>query len=244
MHDNHTIAAPVADASASGLAVVVGGSGGIGAALAAQLQHEGRYAQVLVLSRRSTPALDITDEASVEAAASAIAATGLPLRLLLIASGVLHGPGMQPEKSLSALNPAALAQAFAVNATGPALLLKHLLPLLPRQGRAVCAALSARVGSIGDNQLGGWYAYRASKAALNQLVHSAAIELRRQRPQALCVVLHPGTVDTGLSAPFAKAGLQVRSAEVAAAQLLAVLDGLAPQHSGGFYDWQGKEVPW
>lgn len=244
MHDNHTIAAPVADASASGLAVVVGGSGGIGAALAAQLRHEGRYAQVLALSRRSTPALDITDEASVQAAATAIAATGLPLRLLLIASGVLHGPGMQPEKSLSALDPAALAQAFAVNATGPALLLKHLLPLLPRQDRAVCAALSARVGSIGDNQLGGWYAYRASKAALNQLVHSAAIELRRQRPQALCVVLHPGTVDTGLSAPFAKAGLQVRGAELAAAQLLAVLDGLGPQHSGGFYDWQGKEVPW
>ena len=166
------------------------------------------------------------------------------MRLLVIASGVLHGPGMQPEKSLAALDAAALAQLFAVNATGPAMVMKHLLPLLPKQGRAVCAALSARVGSIGDNQLGGWYTYRASKAALNQLVHTAAIELRRLRPQALCVALHPGTVDTGLSAPFAKTGLDVRGPAEAAAQLLAVLDGLTPQDSGGFYDYRGEPVPW
>ena len=244
MEHTDTIAAPSGDASQNGLAVVIGGSGGIGAALVAQLQREARYAQVLALSRRSTPTLDVTDEASIVAWAAQLAAGGLPLRLLVIASGILHGPGMQPEKSLAALEAAALAQLFAVNATGPALVLKHLLPLLPKQGRAVCAALSARVGSIGDNQLGGWYAYRASKAALNQLVHTAAIELRRQRPQALCVTLHPGTVDTGLSAPFAKTGLDVRSPEVAASQLLAVLDGLAPQHSGGFYDYRGELVPW
>jgi NAD(P)-dependent dehydrogenase (short-subunit alcohol dehydrogenase family) len=244
MQHTDTLTTLPGDASQNGLAVVIGGSGGIGAALVAQLQREARYAQVLALSRRSTPTLDVTDETSIVAWAAQLAAGGLPLRLLVIASGILHGPGMQPEKSLAALEAAALTQLFAVNATGPALVLKHLLPLLPKQGRAVCAALSARVGSIGDNQLGGWYAYRASKAALNQLVHTAAIELRRQRPQALCVALHPGTVDTGLSAPFAKTGLDIRSPEVAASQLLAVLDGLAPQHSGGFYDYRGELVPW
>ena len=237
-------AAQRADASQGGLAVVIGGSGGIGAALVSQLQREGHYAQVLALSRRSTPAVDVTDEASVAGLAATLADSGLPLRLLIIASGVLHGPSMQPEKSLAALDPAALAQSFAVNAIGPALVMKHLLPLMPKQGRAVCAALSARVGSIGDNQLGGWYAYRAAKAALNQLVHTAAIELRRQRPQALCVALHPGTVDTGLSAPFAKTGLEVRGPAEAAEQLLAVLEGLAPAQSGGFYDWRGDPVPW
>lgn len=244
MQHTDTIAALPDDASQRGLAVVIGGSGGIGAALVAQLQREGRHAQVLPLSRRSTPAIDLTDEATIAEVAAQLADSGLPLRLLIIASGVLHGPGMQPEKSLAALDAAALAQSFAVNATGPALVMKHFLPLLPKQGRAVCAALSARVGSIGDNQLGGWYAYRAAKAALNQLVHTAAIELRRLRPQALCVALHPGTVDTGLSAPFAKTGLEVRGPAEAAAQLLAVLDGLTPQHSGGFYDWRGEPVPW
>ena len=244
MQHTDTIAAPPSDASQGGLAVVIGGSGGIGAALVAQLQREGRYAQVLALSRRSTPVLDVTDEVSIAAWAARLTDSGLPLRLLVIASGVLHGPGMQPEKSLAALDAAALAQLFAVNATGPAMVMKHLLPLLPKQGRAVCAALSARVGSIGDNQLGGWYAYRASKAALNQLVHTAAIELRRLRPQALCVALHPGTVDTGLSAPFAKTGLDVRGPAEAAAQLLAVLDGLTPQDSGGFYDYRGEPVLW
>lgn len=244
MQHTDTIAARQADASAVGLAVVVGGTGGIGSALVAQLRSEGRYAQVLALSRRSTPSVDVTDETSIAALAASLADTGLPLRLLIIASGVLQGPGMQPEKSLAALDPAALAQSLAVNAIGPALVMKHLLPLLPKQGRAVCAALSARVGSIGDNQLGGWYAYRAAKAALNQLVHTAAIELRRQRPQALCVALHPGTVDTGLSAPFAKSGLEVRGPTEAATQLLAVLDGLTPAQSGGFYDWRGEPVPW
>ena len=244
MQHSDTISAPRDDASALGLAVVVGGTGGIGAALVAQLQRDGQYAQVLALSRRSTPAVDVLDEASIAALAAHITETGQPLRLVIIASGVLQGPGMQPEKSLASLDAAAAARSFAVNALGPALLLKHLLPLLPKQGRAVCAALSARVGSIGDNHLGGWYAYRASKAALNQLVHTAAIELRRQRPQALCVVLHPGTVDTGLSAPFAKTGLDVRSPQEAAVQLLQVLDGLEPRHSGGFFDWRGEPVPW
>ena len=122
--------------------------------------------------------------------------------------------------------------------------MRHFLPLLPKQGRCVAAFLSARVGSIGDNALGGWYAYRASKAALNQLVHTSAIELARRNKEALCVALHPGTVDTGLSQPFAKKGLQVRPAEEAASDLLAVIDALPTGSSGQFFDHKGLSVPW
>lgn len=228
----------------AGLAVVVGSSGGLGAALLEALRAGGAFAAVLGLSRAGTPPLDLLDEASIAAAARAVAETGLPLRLLVDATGFLHGGGMAPEKSWRDINPRHLAHAFAVNAIGPALLLKHFLPLLPAQGRAVFATLSARVGSIGDNRLGGWYAYRASKAALNQLVVSAAVELKRRRPQAVCVALHPGTVATGLSAPFAKGGLEVRAPAVAAREILGVIAGLTPAQSGGFFDHRGAVVPW
>jgi NAD(P)-dependent dehydrogenase (short-subunit alcohol dehydrogenase family) len=137
-----------------------------------------------------------------------------------------------------------MARAFAVNAIGPALLMKHFLPLLPRSGKCVFATLSARVGSIGDNRLGGWYSYRASKAALNQIVRTAAIELRRGRPDAICVALHPGTVATPLSARFAKSGLEVQSPDAAAMRILAVLDGLTAESSGDFFDQRAHSIPW
>lgn len=224
------------------IAVVIGG-GGIGGALAEVLRSTASYDEVVVLGRRSEPALDLLDEASIAACAGWLAARGEP-ELVIDATGILHGPGMAPEKSWRELDPATLAQAFAINAIGPALLMKHFLPLLPRARRAVFATLSAKVGSIGDNRLGGWYAYRASKAALNQLVRTASIELRRSRPQAICVALHPGTVDTGLSAPFAKSGLQVQPPELAAKRLLTVLAGLTVEDSGGFFDYRGDRLPW
>lgn len=231
------------DAGGRSLAVVVGGSGGVGAALVAALRNCPAYDEVLALGRRSRPALDLLDEASIAAAAAAVRARGVPT-LVFDATGFLHGAGMQPEKSWRELDPAHLAHAFAINAIGPALLMKHFLPLLPRDRRAVFATLSARVGSIGDNRLGGWYAYRASKAALNQLVRTAAVELRRSRPQAICVALHPGTVDTGLSAPFAKSGLQLQPPAEAAVRLLAVIERLGPGDSGEFFDHRGEPVPW
>ncbi|MBP7640649.1 SDR family oxidoreductase [Thauera phenylacetica] len=231
------------DADGRSLAVVVGGSGGVGAALVAALRDCPAYDEVLALGRRGSPALDLLDEASIAAAAAAVRARGVPT-LVFDATGFLHGGGMEPEKSWRELDPAHLAHAFAINAIGPALLMKHFLPLLPRERRAVFATLSARVGSIGDNRLGGWYAYRASKAALNQLVRTAAVELRRGRPQAICVALHPGTVDTGLSAPFAKSGLQVQTPAEAAARLLAVIERLGPGDSGEFFDHRGEPVPW
>jgi len=166
------------------------------------------------------------------------------------ATGFLHGPsflhgrGYVPEKSLSALTPEHMAHSFAVNAMGPALLMKHFLPLLARNEKSVFATLSAKVGSISDNALGGWYSYRASKAALNQFVHTAAIELARRKPEAVCVALHPGTVDTGLSSDFAKTGLTVRKPEEAAGLLLDVLDRLTPAETGGFFDYRGNSLPW
>lgn len=225
------------------VAVVVGAGGGIGGALLDRLHTDGTFARVVALDRRTAPPLDLLDEASIAVAAAGIAASG-ELRLVIDATGFLHDETCQPEKSWRELDPAALAHAFAVNAIGPALLMKHLLPLLPRVGRSVFATLSARVGSIDDNRLGGWYGYRASKAALNQLVRTAAIELARKRPEALCVALHPGTVATGLSAPFAGDGRGIQSPADAAVRLLGVLGALGPEQSGGFFDHHGKPVPW
>lgn len=229
---------------AGGLAIVVGSSGGIGSALLARLTAQSRFSAVLGLGRRTSPPLDLTDESSIVAATRHVETLGAELRLIVDASGFLHGDGLSPEKSWRDLDAAHMARAFAVNAIGPALLMKHFLPLLPRQGRSVFATLSARVGSIGDNRLGGWYSYRASKAALNQYVRTAAIELGRRQPAAICVALHPGTVATPLSAPFVKAGLDVQTPEQAATRLLEVIDRLPPCSSGGFFDYRGDPVPW
>ncbi len=223
----------------SEVAVVIGARGGIGAALRDALAERLGDANVVALGR---PDLDVAEEASIARAAAALPAQRV--RLVVVASGLLHGPGFQPEKSLRALDPEALARSFLVNAIGPALLMKHLLPRMPRQGRAVFAALSARVGSIGDNRLGGWYGYRAAKAALNQMLRTAAIEWARTHPEGIVVALHPGTVATRLSAPFTRPGQVLLTPTESAAHLLAVIDGLTPADSGGFRDWRGAPIPW
>ncbi|QCK87712.1 SDR family oxidoreductase [Phreatobacter aquaticus] len=235
---------PLALLQNDGCAVVVGSQGAIGGALLARLAVGARPGSIIGLHRASSPPLDLLDEASIARTASHVASIGMPVRLVIDATGFLHGGGFLPEKALNQIDPVHMARAFAINAIGPALLMKHLLPLLSPDGRSVFATLSAKVGSIGDNQLGGWYAYRASKAALNQLVHTAAIELKRRKPQAICVALHPGTVDSGLSQPFGKAGLDVQTPDQAAERLLAVIDGLTPAQSGGFFDYRGEVLPW
>lgn len=226
------------------LAVVIGASGGIGAALVTELSRAPRRQQVIALSRRSDPPVDLLDEKSIADAARFLAGLDAPVRLVVDATGFLHDDRFTPERRLQDLDPGHMLHAFRVNAIGPALLMKHCLPLLPRDGRSVFATISAKVGSIGDNRLGGWYSYRASKAALNQLVRTAAIELRRRCPEAACVALHPGTVDTRLSAPFGKAGLDVRAPAEAARTLVALLDALQPAQSGGFFDYRGQALPW
>ena len=227
-----------------GLAVVIGSTGGIGEALVQALKASGSFAEVKGFSRGSEPDIDLLDEQTIMRVAQDLSRTGHDVRLVFDATGFLHGCGFKPEKTLAALDPGHMAHSFAVNAIGPALLMKHFLPLLPKQGKSVFATLSAKVGSIGDNALGGWYSYRASKAALNQFVHSAAIELARKNPEAVCVALHPGTVDTGLSSGFAKSGLDVRTPPEAAALLLGVLDQLDPSQTGGFFDYKGDVLPW
>ena len=235
------------DVSTNALAVVIGSSGGLGTAMLAQLQGDPNYTQALGLSRSTEVSVDYLDESSIAKAAQSTASlctrSGLELRLLIVATGFLHGDAGQPERSFTNLNAAYLAQVFQINTLGPALVMKHFLPLLPKTGRCVAGFISAKVGSIGDNALGGWYGYRASKAALNQLVKTASIELARRNKDSICVSLHPGTVATALSEPFAKTGLNVRPASEAATDLLAVLAGLNPADTGGLIDYQGQKLP-
>jgi len=228
---------------------VFGASGGIGAALAMALAERGevyagsRGGAALPSSAVRPFAFDLTDEASIAAACAAI---GGPLDMVIVATGRLtRADGTGPEKSYRALDAAGMAELFAINTIGPALIAKHTLPLLRRTSRAVFAALSARVGSISDNRLGGWHGYRASKAALNMLVKNLALELARTHPEALAVTLHPGTVDTALSAPFQRgvAREKLFTPEHSAAALLGVLDGLTPAQSGGLFAWDGAQVP-
>jgi len=234
---------PLSSFNQRGNAVVFGCTGGLGAALANALRHCGSFDAVLGFSRTGATPTDLLDEASLERAARHAGQAG-ELRLIINATGFLHDDIQQPEKSLNDITGPKLMRAFALNATGPALIMKHLLPLLPREGKSVFATLSARVGSIGDNTTGGWYGYRASKAALNQLVRTAAPELRRRRPEAICVALHPGTVETRLSSAFSRSGLDVQPPDLAAQRLLSVIDRLGPKDSGGFFDHFGKPVPW
>ena len=223
-------------------AAVVGATGAIGAALVQALQAQPRCGHVHRLSRGGEIAIDLCDEASIAAAAAQVRAQG-PLHLLVCATGVLQVAGRAPEKRLADLDPATLAQSFAVNAVGPALVIKHFHDLLPLKERGLLAVLSARVGSIGDNRLGGWYSYRASKAALNMLLHTAAIEVARKRPLAVLAALHPGTVRSALSAPIISS-VEATTPADSAHHLLAVLDGLTVEESGMFFAWNGSAIAW
>jgi NAD(P)-dependent dehydrogenase (short-subunit alcohol dehydrogenase family) len=218
--------------------VVFGASGAIGGALARKLKVRGDT--VWEFSRSGPAHVDICDKNMIAAAAQQ---AGNQLDLVIVATGFLHNQSHQPEKSLRQIEPGHLIQSFMINAMGPALVMKYFLPRLARRRRSIFAVLSARVGSIADNQLGGWYSYRASKAALNQLVKTASVELARTNPSAICLALHPGTVETALSAPFHKTSLQVRSPDEAARDLLAVLENAGPGQSGTFLDYAGTPIP-
>lgn len=223
-------------------ALILGASGAIGGAMAALLRADPSCGEVRTLGRGSTPQVDFNAPSSVAQAAQALHPLA-PWHLVVVATGMLQGPTGAPEKRLGDLRPEHLAASFAVNTIGPALALAHFAPLLTRGERSMFAVLSAKVGSIGDNRLGGWYSYRASKAALNMLMKTTAIELARTHPQAVVAALHPGTVDSALSAPFR--GAQIgRPAVDAARDLLALLDGLAPEDSGGFWAYDGQRLPW
>lgn len=237
---------PSAQSPDTSSAVIVGASGGIGGAIETALIDEGTFAVVhgFARSRIGPDHLDLLDEASIAAAAAHVA-SGPPPTLVIVATGLLHAAERGPEKALRELDPDWLAQVYAVNAIGPALIAKHFLPIMPRTGRAVFAVLSARVGSISDNRSGGWHGYRSSKAALNMIVRNLAIEERRRNDRSIVVALHPGTVDTTLSRPF-QGNVQpgrLFTPERAALQLLDVIEDLNVTDSGKLFDFEGKEIP-
>jgi NAD(P)-dependent dehydrogenase (short-subunit alcohol dehydrogenase family) len=217
--------------------VVVGASGGIGRALADAAEARG---EVIRLSR---PAIDVADEATIAAAADA---AGDGLSHVIVAAGLLHRDGRGPERDWRQIEADWMLESFRVNTVLPALVAKHFLPRLRRDAPALFAVLTARVGSIGDNRLGGWHSYRASKAAANQLVRTLSVELKRKNSQAAIVALHPGTVDTGMSKPFQRSVTPEKlfTPAQAATRLWAVLDGLTPEDSGSFRAWDGAEIPW
>lgn len=218
-------------------ALVIGASGGIGRAVAEEMKARG--GNVTTLSRRAD-GLDVTDPDAVTRVMGALSG---PFQTVFVSVGILAPDGGAPEKQLSAIDPQAMARVFAVNTIGVAHVLSHLPRLLPRRGRSVTGVLTARVGSIGDNRMGGWYSYRASKAALNQIVHGAAVELGRSHRDAIVAALHPGTVAT----PFTE-GYDPRHGKVApeeaARNLCDVMERLRDDQSGGFFDYSGEAIPW
>ena len=222
-------------------ALVVGAGGAIGSAFVKQLRDDPRCASVMGLHRGSTPAIDVSEPSSIAAAAATLR-DAAPLHLVLVATGVLHGDGFAPEKRLADLDASAMEQVLRINVIGPAMVLRHFTPLLDRQ-RAVMAMLSARVGSVGDNRLGGWASYRTSKAALNMLLKTASIELRRTNPAAVLAALHPGTVRSPLSRPF-RGDVIGSDPQQAAAAMLQALDALSAEDSGAFIAYDGRPIPW
>jgi len=235
------------------LNVAVIGGGGIGAAIVDQLEREERVATVHSLTRSAGYSMqgkvwhcpiEITQEVTIRNAAERVAAAQ-PVDLVIVATGILHrGERIQPEKSMREINADAMLEVLAVNAVGPALVAKYFLPQMRCDGKSVFAAISARVGSIGDNRLGGWASYRASKAALNMLIKTLAIEQARSHPESIVAALHPGTVATPLSEPFQSRVPKGKlfKAPAAAQHLLRVIDGLAKTDTGGFFAWDGKPI--
>ena len=235
------------------VAVVIGASGSIGSAFVDALCADSGFTHIFALSRSGQEFddkrvqslfVELEDETSIANAALACARAG-PCHLLINAVGVLHGPGgLKPEKALKELDAAKMAKLFALNTIGPALVLKYFSPIMSRDGRAILATLSARVGSISDNHLGGWYTYRATKAALNQIIRTTAIELSTRRKHLICVGLHPGTVRSGMSEPFLASykANEIFGADFAVQSMLDVLAALQPEDTGRIFAWDGVEI--
>lgn len=242
--------------------LVVGASQGIGLGFVRHLLRDDLVGQVYATHRNpaselatlsvqypnrlSSILMDITDEAQISQGIAQIQCQISKLHLVLYCVGFLHAGNIQPEKSLGQIRAEHLLRYFQVNSFGAALLAKHLLPLVKHRDRSVFASISAKVGSIGDNQLGGWYGYRASKAALNMFMRTTAIEYSRKSPQTLVVMLHPGTTDTRLSRPFQQhvPPDKLFPVEQSVTQLLAVIEGLKSDDSGEFFSWDGSRLPW
>jgi NAD(P)-dependent dehydrogenase (short-subunit alcohol dehydrogenase family) len=230
----------------SNSAIVFGTSGGIGAAFADQIEAACKHSRVYRLSRTgdTDSHVDLTNENSLRLAAEQIRLGEAFPDTIIIATGILHSGEKRPERSMRELDGDWMMNNYLINAVGPALVAKHFIPLMPKTGRTVFAVLSARVGSISDNKIGGWYGYRASKAALNMIVRNLAIETQRRNPESIVVALHPGTVETALSAPFSGGGQNGErfTPQQSAAKLMAVLEDLTAYDSGKIFDYDGQII--
>ena len=227
------------------IALVIGGTGSIGSAIINELKNQ-KFTKIISLGRSSNPPLDLLDESSIKKAADFIKNQPGSLCLLFDATGILHNEdqNQMPEKTYKNIDLTFMKKNFEINVMGPALIMKHFLPLLDTDQKSIFATLSAKVGSISDNRYGGWYSYRASKAALNQMIKTASIELKMKNKNAICVAIHPGTVTSKLSKPFQKDNLKIQSNEESAKNIVQVMTNLKINDSGLFFDWSGDIINW
>ena len=227
------------------IALVIGGTGSIGSAIINELKNQ-KFTKIISLGRSSNPPLDLLDESSIKKAADFIKNQPGSLCLLFDATGILHNEdqNQMPEKTYKNIDLTFMKKNFEINVMGPALIMKHFLPLLDTDQKSIFATLSAKVGSISDNRYGGWYSYRASKAALNQMIKTASIELKMKNKNAVCVAIHPGTVTSKLSKPFQKDNLKIQSNEESAKNIVQVMTNLKINDSGLFFDWSGDIINW
>ena len=227
------------------IALVIGGTGSIGSAIINELKNQ-KFTNIISLGRSSNPPLDLLDESSIKKAADFIKSQQKSLCLLFDATGILHDEdqNQMPEKTYKNIDLTFMKKNFEINVMGPALIMKHFLPLLDTDQKSIFATLSAKVGSISDNRYGGWYSYRASKAALNQMIKTASIELKMKNKNAVCVAIHPGTVTSKLSKPFQKDNLKIQSNEESAKNIVQVMTNLKINDSGLFFDWSGDIINW
>lgn len=225
------------------LAVIVGATGAIGNAIANEIENLG-FKDVLKVGTNTTPSIDFNNENTILKTIEFVKNINKPISILFDATGILHHDNSMPEKTLKKIDIDFAKKNFLINAIGPALLIKHFVPLLDNEDKAVFATLSAKVGSISDNGYGGWYSYRASKSALNQFIKTASIETKVKNKKAIIVALHPGTVKSKLSEPFQKINLKIQNPEESAKNLIKVINTLDYDKTGKFLNWDGSEIPW
>ena len=225
------------------IAVVIGNSGSIGSAIEKELSDQG-FKNIIGFNRSSNPRLDLLNEQTIAHSAQFIKDKNIPVCLVFDATGLLHDENNMPEKSYKNIDTMFMRKNFEINVIGPALIMKYFLPLLDKEEKSIFASISAKVGSISDNRYGGWYSYRASKAALNQMIKTASIEMKMKNQNAICLAIHPGTVESKLSKPFQKNDLTIQSPQESASNIFKILTSSTSKDTGSFYNWDGKIIEW
>ena len=225
------------------IAVVIGNSGSIGSAIEKELSDQG-FKNIIGFNRSSNPRLDLLNEETIAQSAQFIKDQNTPVSLVFDATGLLHDDNNMPEKTYKNIDQIFMRKNFEINVMGPALIMKYFLPLLDKEEKSIFASISAKVGSISDNRYGGWYSYRASKAALNQMIKTASIEMKMKNQKAICLAIHPGTVESKLSKPFQKNDLTIQSPQESASNIFKILTSSTSKDTGSFYNWDGKIIDW